>query len=152
MKNMTAKARQVLKEIHENNSDISEKIVLGLPDARTRHHETQFDQRLFDQSNGLDSGDIDDETNSAYDKPWRAQDNIQQHIYRPSKNLDKDLSGFSGTGPGTRNVGSIEFEKTEEDIFGIGQLLRSAKESSKGLKKRATDGDNEGSSSFKKHR
>lgn len=34
---------------------------------------------------GLDSGGIDDETYSAYDKPWRAQDNIQQHIYRPSK-------------------------------------------------------------------
>lgn len=34
---------------------------------------------------GLDSGGIDDETYNAYDKPWRAQDNIQQHIYRPSK-------------------------------------------------------------------
>lgn len=30
--------------------DISEKIALGLPDARVRHHDTQFDQRLFDQS------------------------------------------------------------------------------------------------------
>ena len=34
---------------------------------------------------GLDSGGIDDETYSAYDKLWRAQDNIQQHIYRPSE-------------------------------------------------------------------
>ncbi|VDK74876.1 unnamed protein product [Onchocerca ochengi] len=153
----------------DRERDISEKIVLGLPDARTRHHETQFDQRLFDQSNGLDSGGINDETYSAYDKPWRAQDNISQHIYRPSKNLDKDLydddlgriistyrfvpdKGFSDTEPGvTRNVGPIEFEKEEEDIFGIGQLLQSAKES-KRLRKRTTDGDNEGSSSSKKRR
>ncbi|VDK89243.1 unnamed protein product, partial [Onchocerca ochengi] len=150
--------------------DISEKIALGLPDARARHHETQFDQRLFDQSKGLDSGGIDDETYSAYDKPWRAQDNIQQHIYRPSKNLDKDLygddldriistnrfvpdKGFSGTEAGAaRNVGPVEFEKEEEDIFGLGQLLQSAKESGKELKKRATDGADEGSSSSKKRR
>ncbi|VDN90980.1 unnamed protein product [Brugia pahangi] len=145
--------------------DISEKIALGLPDARARHHETQFDQRLFDQSKGLDSGGIDDETYSAYDKPWRAQDNIQQHIYRPSKNLDKDLygddldriistnrfvpdKGFSGAEPGAaRNAGPVEFEKEEEDIFGL------AKESGKELKKRTADGGaDEGSSSSKKRR
>ncbi|VDN03431.1 unnamed protein product [Thelazia callipaeda] len=148
--------------------DISEKIALGLPDARARHHETQFDQRLFDQSKGLDSGGIDDETYSAYDKPWRAQDNIQQHIYRPSKNLDRDLygddldriistnrfvpdKGFSGAEPGTgRNAGPVEFEKEEEDIFGLGQLLQSAKESGKEVKKRAVDGGDEGSSSKKR--
>ncbi|VIO99461.1 Hypothetical 60.2 kDa protein T27F2.1 in chromosome V, putative [Brugia malayi] len=151
--------------------DISEKIALGLPDARARHHETQFDQRLFDQSKGLDSGGIDDETYSAYDKPWRAQDNIQQHIYRPSKNLDKDLygddldriistnrfvpdKGFGGAEPGAaRNAGPVEFEKEEEDIFGLGQLLQSAKESGKELKKRTADsGADEGSSSSKKRR
>ena len=34
---------------------------------------------------GLDSGGIDDETYTAYDKPWRPQDSVQQHIYRPRK-------------------------------------------------------------------
>ncbi|VDO10418.1 unnamed protein product [Brugia timori] len=119
----------------------------------------------------MDSGGIDDETYSAYDKPWRAQDNIQQHIYRPSKNLDKDLygddldriistnrfvpdKGFGGAEPGAaRNAGPVEFEKEEEDIFGLGQLLQSAKESGKELKKRTADsGADEGSSSSKKRR
>ncbi|MFH4974650.1 hypothetical protein AB6A40_001359 [Gnathostoma spinigerum] len=144
--------------------DISEKIALGLPDARTRSNETQFDQRLFDQTKGLDSGGIDDETYSAYDKPWRTQDNIQQHIYRPSKNLDKDLygddldkiintsrfvpdRGFSGAESGSgRTAGPVQFEKDEEDIFGLGKLLQSAKE----VKKRGADGDNETSSSKKR--
>lgn len=30
--------------------DISEKIALGLPDSRARNGDTQFDQRLFDQT------------------------------------------------------------------------------------------------------
>lgn len=34
----------------DKERDISEKIALGLPDARVRAGETQFDQRLFDQS------------------------------------------------------------------------------------------------------
>lgn len=34
----------------DKERDISEKIALGLPDARVRTGETQFDQRLFDQS------------------------------------------------------------------------------------------------------
>jgi SNW domain-containing protein 1 len=34
---------------------------------------------------GLDSGGIDDETYGVYDKPWRPQDGVQQHIYRPRK-------------------------------------------------------------------
>ncbi len=34
----------------EKERDISEKIALGLPDNRARDGETQFDQRLFNQS------------------------------------------------------------------------------------------------------
>ncbi|VDD95821.1 unnamed protein product, partial [Enterobius vermicularis] len=146
--------------------DISEKIALGLPDSRAKAGETQFDQRLFDQSKvrGLDSGGIDDETYSVYDKPWRAQDNIQQHIYRPSKNLDKDLYGddlekiinankfvpeksFSGAdASAARSGGPVQFEKDEDDIFGLGQLLQSAKE----VKKRGHEGGNDDSSSKKR--
>ncbi len=34
----------------DKERDISEKIALGLPDAQRRNDETQFDQRLFNQS------------------------------------------------------------------------------------------------------
>ena len=69
---------------NDKDRDVSEKIALGLPDSRARNGDTLFDARLFDQSKGLDSGGIDDETYSAYDKPWRPENNIQK-IYRPSK-------------------------------------------------------------------
>ncbi|VDK51277.1 unnamed protein product [Anisakis simplex] len=191
--------------------DISEKIALGLPDSRARNTETQFDQRLFDQTKGLDSGGIDDETYSAYDKPWRK--NLDKDVY--GDDLDRIIStnrfvpdkGFSGTEGGTTRTGgpvqfafelttyefssqrmnvsvidenydakllalltcveckphneriaiaktkaisesvdlSSIFEKDEEDLFGLGQLLQSAKE----VRKRGADGD-EGSSSKKR--
>ncbi|KAK6013432.1 inhibitor of Apoptosis domain protein [Ostertagia ostertagi] len=84
---------KVDKLMRDRDRDISEKIVLGLPDAKVRSSETQFDQRLFDQNKGLDSGAMDDETYNPYDKAWRGGDNVQQHIYRPSKNIDKDVYG-----------------------------------------------------------
>ncbi|GMR57303.1 hypothetical protein PMAYCL1PPCAC_27498 [Pristionchus mayeri] len=126
----------------ERERDISEKIVLGLPDNKARSGETQFDQRLFDQSKGLDSGAMDEDSYNPYDKAWRATDNIQQHIYRPGKNLDKDVygddldkvlstnrfvpdKGFSGAdGQGsTARSGPVQFEK-EADVFGLGDLFQ----------------------------
>ncbi|PAV79170.1 hypothetical protein WR25_24176 isoform B [Diploscapter pachys] len=125
----------------DRERDISEKIVLGLPDSNARSGEVQFDQRLFDQSKGLDSGGIDDETYSAYDAPWRA-DNVQQHLYRPSKNIDKDVygedldkiintnrfvpdKGFSGTEGGAQQPrsGPVQFER-DQDVFGLGELFQ----------------------------
>lgn len=44
----------------------------------------------------------------------------------------------------------LQFEKDEEDIFGLGQLLQSAKESGKEVKKRSSDINSEGSSSKKR--
>lgn len=62
--------------------DISEKIALGLPDTKSRSNETRFDERLYNQSKGLDSGGIDDETYAVYDQPWRSDAVVNQHIYR----------------------------------------------------------------------
>ncbi|KAL7072714.1 hypothetical protein ACQ4LE_008301 [Meloidogyne hapla] len=152
----------------DKDRDISEKIALGLPDSRTAAG-TQFDSRLFNQTGGYKnscgaeskkiigvkearnsirrrlSGGIDDETYTAYDKPWRPQDNVQQHIYRPRKDVDSGIygadldriintsrfvpdKGFAGTdGEGTsgaRGSGPVQFEREEEDIFGLGELLQ----------------------------
>jgi SNW domain-containing protein 1 len=46
----------------EQNRDISEKIALGLAKP-TLSKESMFDARLFNQSEGLDSGFKDDEGN-----------------------------------------------------------------------------------------
>uniref|UniRef100_A0A914HGJ0 SKI-interacting protein SKIP SNW domain-containing protein n=1 Tax=Globodera rostochiensis TaxID=31243 RepID=A0A914HGJ0_GLORO len=138
----------------DKERDISEKIALGLPDSRARESgETQFDSRLFNQTGGLDSGGIDDETYAAYDKPWRAQDGVQQHIYRPRKDIDssiygadldriistnrfvpdKGFSGAEGAGKeGGQRSGPVQFEqREEEDIFGLGELLQTTSSSAK---------------------
>uniref|UniRef100_A0A0N4WR89 SKIP_SNW domain-containing protein n=1 Tax=Haemonchus placei TaxID=6290 RepID=A0A0N4WR89_HAEPC len=120
---------KVDKLMRDRDRDISEKIVLGLPDAKVRSSETQFDQRLFDQNKGLDSGAMDDETYNPYDKAWRGGDNVQQHIYRPSKNIDKDVygddldkiintqrfvpdKGFSGAEGSSRGSGPVQVSTT----------------------------------------
>lgn len=56
-------------------------------------NETQFDQRLFGQAQGLNQGYGDDEAYNVYDKPWREGGSMANHIYRPSRNIDKDNYG-----------------------------------------------------------
>lgn len=44
---------------------------------------------------GMDSGFAggEDEIYNVYDQPWRSGKDMAQNIYRPSKNLDKDVYG-----------------------------------------------------------
>ncbi|CAI5453112.1 unnamed protein product [Caenorhabditis angaria] len=131
----------------ERDRDISEKIVLGLPDTNKRTGDPQFDQRLFDKTKGLDSGAMDDDTYNPYDKAWRGGDNVQQHVYRPSKNIDKDIygddldkimsqkrfvadKGFSGAEGSSRGAGPVQFEK-DQDVFGLSDLFQSSSKDKK---------------------
>jgi SNW domain-containing protein 1 len=77
----------------ERERDISEQIALGMPARGPSNTETQYDQRLFNTSKGMDSGYGDDEAYNVYDKPWRDTSGVGQHLYRPSKNVDKDVYG-----------------------------------------------------------
>lgn len=77
----------------ERERDISEQIALGMPTKSKVSNETQFDQRLFGQAQGLSQGYGDDEAYNVYDKPWRDGGSMANHIYRPSKNIDKDNYG-----------------------------------------------------------
>lgn len=134
----------------ERERDISEQIALGMPAKTLNSGETQFDQRLFGQEQGLGQGYGDDEGYNVYDKPWREGGSLANHLYRPSRNIDKDVYGgedleklvrtdrfvpdkeFSGTdrsGSG-RGAGPVQFEK-EEDPFGLDQFLSQAKRASK---------------------
>ncbi|KAK6057393.1 inhibitor of Apoptosis domain protein [Cooperia oncophora] len=103
---------KVDKLMRDRDRDISEKIVLGLPDAKVRSSETQFDQRLFDQNKGLDSGAMDDETYNPYDKAWRGGDNVQQHIYRPSESMNRSFSFCSSFSSGFGSNVYIHFTIT----------------------------------------
>uniref|UniRef100_A0A914Q379 SKI-interacting protein SKIP SNW domain-containing protein n=1 Tax=Panagrolaimus davidi TaxID=227884 RepID=A0A914Q379_9BILA len=129
------------KHRHDKDRDVSEKIAIGLPDSLARNGETLFHSRLFYQSRGLDSSGIDDETYSAYVKPWRPETNIQR-TYRPSKNnetamaedIDRIITankfvpekGFAGAGEQIdARSGPVQFEKRQqnEDIYGLDDLL-----------------------------
>ncbi|CAH1793188.1 unnamed protein product, partial [Owenia fusiformis] len=139
----------------ERERDVSEKIALGMPNTN-RNDDSQFDQRLFNQNKGMDSGfgAGEDESYNVYDKPWRQDANIGSSIYRPSKNMDKDQFGddldkimksnrfvpdkeFSGTDRTQRREGPVQFERDdEEDPFGLNKFLTEAK---KGQKRQTDD-------------
>lgn len=145
----------------ERERDISEQIALGLPAKNIGLGETQFDQRLFNTTKGMDSGFADDEGYNVYDKPWRGGGDLGQHIYRPTRNIDKDVYGedldkliktnrfvpdkeFSGTDRSAARSGPVQFEKEkEEDPFGLDQFLNQAKRSSKRPKEDRKEGRDE---------
>lgn len=102
----------------ERERDISEQIALGLPAKTQLSGEAQFDQRLFNGTGGMDQGFGEEDSYNVYDKPWREANSMAQHIYRPSKNIDADSGGRSGP---------IQFERQEEDPFGLDQFLMQAK-------------------------
>jgi len=74
------------KIVRDEERDVSEKIALGLkPNAGTAAGgDAMFDQRLFNQSSGMDSGFGNDESYNLYDKPLFAGTSMNQ-IYRPKK-------------------------------------------------------------------
>ncbi|TPX33571.1 hypothetical protein SmJEL517_g03543 [Synchytrium microbalum] len=151
MTHMGAETKQrVLSKSDER--DISEKIALGLAKP-TMSKEAMFDQRLFNQSEGIGSGFGNDDSYGIYDKALFAGGSASA-IYRPKKTttdvapgvdterIDRILEGsgnaphrgFKGTegGPGVSQSGSardgpVQFEKEEADMFGIDSFLSTAK-------------------------
>ncbi|KTW29760.1 hypothetical protein T552_00967 [Pneumocystis carinii B80] len=139
-------AEQRLKVMaREQNRDISEKIALGLAKP-TLSKDSLFDNRLFNQTAGLDSGFKDDDTYNIYDKPLFATAAAVQSIYRPKANdidenpdeelnrvtresrfevLGKATHGFKGADLAEPRDGPVQFEK-EADPFGIDAFIASA--------------------------
>eukprot|EP01086_Lenisia_limosa_P009181 TRINITY_DN32419_c0_g1_i1.p1 TRINITY_DN32419_c0_g1~~TRINITY_DN32419_c0_g1_i1.p1 ORF type:complete len:485 (-),score=154.17 TRINITY_DN32419_c0_g1_i1:42-1304(-) len=112
----------------ERERDVSEKIALGL--AAPKSGEVQYDQRLFNQTSGMDTGHGDDEDYNLYSKPLfnRAQ---AAQIYNPARNKE--------TGETYEDLkrGPVEFEKggnieagdegDEADPFGLEGLIQASK-------------------------
>jgi len=140
--------------VRNADRDITEKIALGIamPQASS---EVAYDQRLFNQSQGMDSGFGDDESYNIYTKPL-FQGSSANQIYRPKpsdesetygsekdyqKLLDtskfKPDKGFSGTTSESQEgkfprSGPLQFERdgpSEQDPFGIDEFLSQAKTS-----------------------
>ena len=114
----------------DDGRDISEKIALG--QAQPTSKEMMFDQRLFNQQTGLNSGFADDDEYNLYDKPLFA-DRVEANIYKNSKEIpDEDFEdpakngvakvlkhkpdrGFEGTDytKGAR-TSAVEFEQKND--------------------------------------
>jgi len=135
------------KSIRDAERDITEKIALG--QAIPRDTQSLYDQRLFNQTQGIDSGFGDDESYNIYDKtlfgsgreaalykaPSKAdaeqygENDLQKIISTDRFRPDKDFSGVDRSKPAEPRQGPVEFERAqeEEDVFGINELLHEAK-------------------------
>lgn len=134
----------------ERERDISEQIALGMPAKNINtNSDSQFDQRLFNTTKGIDTGYGPDDEYNVYDKPWRDTNSLAHNIYRAPTNVDKDNYGedlekivktsrfvpdkeFTGTDRSAQRSGPVQFEKDEEeeDPFGLDIFLRQAKRAS----------------------
>lgn len=152
------------KITRDRDRDISEKVALGMASAGAgRGGEVMYDQRLFNQEKGMDSGFATDDQYNVYDKGLFTAQPTLSTLYRPKKDADADMyggadeqmdkimktdrfkpdKGFGGaserSGPRDRPV---EFEKDveEADPFGLDQFLTEVKKGKKAMEKVGTGG------------
>jgi len=132
--------------------DISERVALGqaVPNPSS---ETMYDQRLFNQSQGMSSGFGDEDSYNIYSKPlFKGSQASADILHRPKKDNDSENYGgendynklldtskfkpdkeFAGAAkdpqqPKQSRNGPVEFE-TEADPFGVDEFLKEAKTS-----------------------
>lgn len=140
------------KLTRDKDRDISEKIALGM--AKVTGGEAMYDQRLFNQDTGLESGMGADDAYNLYDKALFAD---RSEIFRgkgksrEGEDADIDTSkfkptkGFSGAeyGGGDKDTGPVQFEadRAEADPFGLDAFLddvRKGKDALDGIGKRGS--------------
>ncbi|KAL1302926.1 hypothetical protein AAFC00_003248 [Neodothiora populina] len=146
--------RRIQMMAREQNRDISEKVALGLAKP-TQSKETMYDSRLFNQSSGFASAGFNED--QAYDKPLFADRDALNSIYRPSLNNDDEddggetlneiqntkrfetlgrapKEGMKGAGTAEAREGPVQFERDNEDPFGVDQMIADAQKGSGGAK------------------
>lgn len=147
------------KITRDRDRDISEKVALGMASAGTsRGGEVMYDQRLFNQEKGMDSGFATDDQYNVYDKGLFTAQATLSTLYQPKKDLDSDVyggadeqlekirntdrfkpdKGFTGASEksGKRDR-PVEFEQAAEeaDPFGLDQFLTEVKTGKKAMDK-----------------
>lgn len=145
------------KLTRDRDRDISEKMALGMANTGAGGGELTYDQRLFNQEKGMESGFAADDTYNVYDKGLFTSQSGLSGLYRPRKDTDAEVygggadeqldkvintdrfragKGFAGAtergGPRDRPV---EFEKDDvgEDPFGLNMFLTEVKKGKKAL-------------------
>ncbi|KAI3872592.1 hypothetical protein MKW92_015802 [Papaver armeniacum] len=119
------------KITRNKDRDVSEKVALGMANTgeATRGGEIMYDQRLFNQDKGMDSGFATDDQYNLYDKKLFTAQNTISTLYKPRKDTDSEMyGGFTGAperaGPRDKPV---EFDKLpsgkDDDPFGLDRIF-----------------------------
>ncbi|KAI9141803.1 SKIP/SNW domain-containing protein [Paraphysoderma sedebokerense] len=108
MNNMGADAKARHAKLMSER-DISEKIALGIAQP-TATGDTIYDQRLYNQSEGIGSGFASEDAYNIYDKPLFNQTAISS-IYRPTTAITSDAYAEDATETYNKIVGSDRFSK-----------------------------------------
>ncbi|KAF8400876.1 hypothetical protein HHK36_014179 [Tetracentron sinense] len=152
------------KITRDRDRDVSEKVALGMASAGAgRGGEVMYDQRLFNQEKGMDSGFATDDQYNVYDKGLFTAQSTLSSLYKPKKDADADMyggadeqldkilktdrfkpdKGFAGAperaGPRDRPV-EFEKEAEEADPFGLDQFLTEVKKGKKAMEKVGSGG------------
>ncbi|XP_062221936.1 SNW/SKI-interacting protein A [Phragmites australis] len=146
------------KITRDRDRDISEKIALGMASTGgAKGGEVMYDQRLFNQDKGMDSGFATDDQYNIYSKGLFTAQSTMSTLYRPKKDSDSDVygnadeqlekvmktdrfkpdKGFTGASERTgKRDRPMEFDKQEEnDPFGLDQFLTEVKKGKKAVEK-----------------
>ncbi|XP_072990538.1 SNW/SKI-interacting protein A [Typha latifolia] len=148
------------KITRDRDRDISEKVALGMANTGAgRSGEVMYDQRLFNQDKGMESGFAADDQYNIYDKGLFTAQPTLSTLYRPKKDADADMyggadeqlekvlktdrfkpdkafSGVSERASGSKRDRPVEFDKQEEnDPFGLDQFLTEVKKGKKAVEK-----------------
>ncbi|KAK9076689.1 hypothetical protein SSX86_005023 [Deinandra increscens subsp. villosa] len=137
------------KITRDQDRDISEKAALGMASSAgsARGGEVKYDQRLFNQEKGMDSGFATDDQYIVYDKGLFSAQPTLSTLYRPKKDVpDDEMNGkayektgrfkpdkeFTGAGEKRRGPRGrpVEFEMEvaeEADPFGLDQFITRVK-------------------------
>ncbi|EOA37292.1 hypothetical protein CARUB_v10010911mg, partial [Capsella rubella] len=129
------------KIARDRDRDVSEKVALGMASSGGSGGEVMYDQRLFNQEKGMNSGFATDDQYNVNDNPLFTTQATLSTLYRPTKNMDYEMYGnadeklkgtekfkpdkaFSGlvSERARKRDRPVEFEKEEEqDPFGLVQ-------------------------------
>ena len=159
------------KMSRDRDRDVSEQIALGMTTKTSE--ELQYDQRLFNQSAGMDSGFGEEDAYGIYDKPLmkgtsasmlykptqgddeqygeeKAQEDFDKlaktNKFQPDKGFEGGAGGGGGGGGSKRPRDSaVEFEREAADPFGLDQFLSEAKKGKKAMDKISTGNKGHGS-------
>ncbi|KAI3965144.1 hypothetical protein MKW92_015642 [Papaver armeniacum] len=107
------------KITRDRDRDVSEKVALGMANtgAGGGGGEIMYDQRLFNQDKGMDSGFATDDQYNLYDKKLFTAQNTISTLYKPRKDTDSEMYG--GADEGLEKVMKTDRFKPDKAFTGV---------------------------------